>query len=182
MLGLVFTAFSDFVIDNYGLTFWNEILSNSDTESKGVFTKASKYKDEDLIRLLTTISKKLDKEPEVLLQIFGGYLFTKLIDKPPLVISEITNLFEFLKILDPVIHKEVKRLYSNSYLPLFQSYERGNDLELHYQSKRKLCDLAIGLIKGAAHHFKEDIVIDQLSCQKTDSSHCVFYIKKLKNE
>jgi hypothetical protein len=94
-----------------------------------------------------------------LLTVFGEYFFTTLKTKYP-VFMEKDNLFSFLNSIDQYIHPEVLKLYPDAELPRFEAeIKSDNEMTLDYMSSRKMSDLAIGLIKGAAKHFKEDVDI-----------------------
>jgi hypothetical protein len=66
------------------------------------------------------------------------------------ILSEINNFHEF----------EVRKLYPDAELPTFV-VEARNDrvLVLGYHSTKRLTDLAIGVIKGAANHLRQTISI-----------------------
>jgi hypothetical protein len=67
-------------------------------------------------------------------------------------------LFSFLNSIDQYIHPEVLKLYPDAELPRFDAeIKSDNEMILNYMSSRKMSDLAIGLIKGAAKYFKEDV-------------------------
>ena len=67
-------------------------------------------------------------------------------------------MFSFLNSIDQYIHPEVLKLYPDAELPRFQAeIKSDNEMMLNYMSSRKMSDLAIGLIKGAANHFEEDV-------------------------
>ena len=59
-----------------------------------------------------------------------------------------------LKTVDGVIHVEVRKLYDDTYLPVFQYQEPAEDqLIITYYSKRKLYPFMEGLIEGVSLHF-----------------------------
>ena len=49
---------------------------------------------------------------------------------------------------------------------------------LNYMSSRKMSDLAIGLIKGAANHFKEDVDVVKIS-EENNGQTVMLKIKKI---
>jgi predicted hydrocarbon binding protein len=71
----------------------------------------------------------------------------------------------------------VKRLNPQAYLPKFE-YETGknNELIMFYTSKRKLCHASVGLIKGAAEHFKQEIQISHPECMHNAAKRCKLVI------
>ncbi|OUR61553.1 guanylate cyclase [Colwellia sp. 39_35_sub15_T18] len=173
MQGSVFTSFSDMVIEKMGIVTWNELLIKVKPCSKGIYTNAMLYQDSELMDLVTELSKKMKIEVEDLLRIFGGYLFIRLYNASPANLTKVDNLKDFLLIIDSVIHKEVKRVYPTAYLPTFDYAENAQgDLVMHYQSKRKLCHLAEGLILGAAEHFNQIITIQQQECMHNGADKC----------
>ena len=66
------------------------------------------------------------------------------------------GLFPFLLSVDHLIHVEVRKLFPDAGVPHFEYHEQLPDrLTMVYQSPRKLCKLAEGLIDGSAKHFNQ---------------------------
>ena len=79
----------------------------------------------------------------------------------------------FLLQVDEVIHKEVKRINPDVYLPEFEYIDPApNELIMLYRSKRKLCALSEGLIQGAANHFDTKVEIKHPVCMHDGHDHC----------
>ena len=58
MLGMVFTCFSDLVIEKFGLEQWAELLDEVELKSGGVYTSGARYDDEELLALVAKLSEK----------------------------------------------------------------------------------------------------------------------------
>ena len=58
MKGFIFTNFIDFVEKSNGLEMVDQMLSECDLESEGVYSAFVSYKFEELVTLLTYVSKK----------------------------------------------------------------------------------------------------------------------------
>ncbi len=173
MQGVVFTLFSDCVIDKFGMEVWDELLEAVSPDSEGVYTSSATYADEELFAYVGELSKKTGAAIPDLVRTFGEYMFSHLLNSMPEAVKPGMTLKEFLLSVDQVIHKEVKRMNPDSYLPEID-YENSSDNQLimKYQSKRKLCHLAEGLILGAANHFNQSISIDHPICMHDGSDHC----------
>lgn len=173
MQGSIFTAFSDMIIDKMGMEQWNELIDKTEPASQGMYTRGEQYEDSELINMVVALSEKTGVPAENLVEAFGQYLFKSLYKNSPVDVSNINNLRDFLLAIDGVIHVEVKRLHPQAYLPKFE-YEDGdnNDLIMYYSSKRKLCHASIGLIKGAAKQFKEEIEILHPQCMHDGAECC----------
>lgn len=177
MQGTIFTNFSEMIIDKMGMEQWNELLDETEPESKGIYTSGEQYADSELVNMVVALSEKTGIEMEKLIQAFGQYLFDSLWRNCPTDVSNIQNLREFLLSIHSVIHVEVKRLHPNAYLPKFE-YEdgEGTDLIMYYSSKRQLCHASVGLIYGAAKQYNEEISISHPECIHSGKDRCKLVI------
>jgi len=177
MKGVIFNVLEELVIEQCGIATWNEILESQPVE--GVYTSGESYPDEELFALVGCTSTKTNIPIEKLIGIFGERLFEGLATRYPSFIEAESSLKGFLISVHAVIHMEVRKLYENPNLPDF-AYEEGEDtLLMRYSSPRKLCLLAEGLIRGAAHHYNTAISIDHPVCMHKGSDHCDLIIRFL---
>ncbi|MBY0415609.1 MAG: heme NO-binding domain-containing protein [Bdellovibrionales bacterium] len=175
MKGIIFVALSEMIQEMYGHKAWNKFLSESKVTSKGVYTASEIYDDKEATDLLGTISKELDKSPKDILYIFGIYLIKFLNRKYPKYFNENTFL-EFIDSIDKIIHVEILKIYPDITPPhvILVSSNQSNFI-IHYSSKRKLCSLAHGLIKGASKIYKVDIEITHTNCMLKGNDCCEFH-------
>lgn len=177
MQGSIFTVFSEMVIEKLGMETWNELLNTVKPESEGIYTNGMQYDDSEMMALVAALSAKTNIDSPSLVRTFGGYLFIHLYNSSPANLSHIDNLKDFLSSIDSVIHKEVKRVYPQAYLPSFAYTETPDgNLEMIYHSKRKLCHLSEGLILSAAAHFHEEVDITQPECMHHGAKECKLVI------
>ncbi|MBU2970864.1 heme NO-binding domain-containing protein [Pseudoalteromonas sp. C2R02] len=178
MQGSIFTAFSDMIIDQMGMEKWNELLEKTNPSSGGVYTSGAQYEDSELINMVVLLSEQTGIAVDDLIESFGTYVFDILYKNSGVDVSSIDNLRDFLLAIDNVIHVEVQRLYPNAYLPQFE-YEEGNDgdLIMYYSSKRKLCAVSVGLIKGASNKFNEPVTISHPECMHHGAEKCKLIVK-----
>lgn len=185
MQGIIFTALSDMVIEKLGMDVWDQLLDDANVPSQGVYTSGGRYEDAELLTLVGLLSERTGIAAPDLVRSFGEYLFAKLYASLPPSLQHCTDLRQFLLAIDNTIHKEVKRVYPDSYLPSF-SYDDSdaNQLTMHYRSKRKLCFAAEGLIAGAAQQFGETVQIDHPVCMHQGADHCclIVHFKATTNE
>ena len=173
MQGIVYTILADMVVENYGMALWNEVISESELESGGAFTAGAQYNDSELIGIVNQLSLRLSVPANDLIRGYGEYLFPKLLEQLPLDDLDMSSMRAFLLQVDSVIHKEVKRIHSNAYLPSFEYEENGQDnLTMLYRSKRKLCALSEGLLAGASKYFSTPITINHSKCMHRGDDHC----------
>jgi hypothetical protein len=163
MKGIVFTEFLELVENEFGLKVVQIIIDECELETEGVYTSVGTYSHKEMFQMVGKLSEIKGIPVAELLKIFGEYFFTTLKNKYP-VFMEKPNLFSFLKSIDQYIHPEVLKLYPDAELPKFAAeIKSDNEMILNYMSSRKMSDLAIGLIKGAAKHFKENIDVEKIN-------------------
>lgn len=178
MKGIVFTTFNDMVEQEIGIDVWENILDSVNPESQGIYTSVEDFPDEELIAMVSELSEITGTPIMDLVKAFGQYLFHALAMKHPVFVDENPDFLEFLKSIEDVIHKEVKKLYPNPNLPTLKWEQAdANSLTLFYQSPRKLCHLADGLIQGAAKQYGVDYSFDHAVCMHDGHDHCRFEIR-----
>ncbi len=157
MKGIVFTEFLDLVENEFGLDVVQQIIDECELDSEGVYTSVGTYSHKDMFKMVAKLSEIKGLPVPALLMVFGEYFFTTLKTKYPMFMEK-PNLFSFLNSIDQYIHPEVLKLYPDAELPRFEAEMKDeNEMVLNYYSSRKMSDLAIGLIKGAAVHFEENV-------------------------
>ncbi|MDN3609944.1 heme NO-binding domain-containing protein [Vibrio ostreicida] len=178
MQGAVFTAFSDMIIEKMGMDTLDELIDKTEPESGGIYTAGGNYADSELLNMVVALSEKSNIPAEDLVRAFGQYLFKQLYDSCPTDVSQISDLKTFLLAIDGVIHKEVKRVYPQAYLPSFSYQELGDgSLEIFYNSDRELCELAEGLIVGASEYFSQPITLSHPDCLHRGDQHCKIVVE-----
>lgn len=179
MKGIVFTSFNEMIEEEMGMTVWERILKEVNPESLGVYTAVEDYDDQELFDLVHALSEITDIPVNDLVKYYGNYLFTVLIKKYPIFVENIDDYFQFLESIDNVIHKEVEKLYVSPNLPKL-TCKKIDDKTLHmkYESPRKLCQLAEGLIKGAADYYSEEYLLAHNKCMHDGNDYCEFIISR----
>lgn len=178
MLGIIYTTFSDMVIEREGMEFWNTVLEKVNPVSEGAYTTATEYDDAELFQLMTTVSLMLDKDLQQLVRLFGEYLFVHLMKYCPVNLEDNPSVIDFLASINERVHDEVRRVHPNAYAPSFELVARGADyLTLRYRSERRLCSLCEGLIQGAAVYFSMPVQLLHDHCMHRGDDHCQLVVR-----
>ena len=163
MKGVVFTEFLELVEKEFGLEIVQRIIDECDLSTDGVYTSVGTYSHKDMFKMVGKLSEIKDIPIPALLNIYGEYFFTTLSRDYPKFMEQ-DSLFGFLDSIDRYIHPEVLKLYPEAELPSFGSdFKSEKELRLDYSSSRKMSDLAVGLIKGAANYYNEEVDIVKIS-------------------
>lgn len=177
MKGAVFIALNDMIENDYGMDVWNELLDEVKPESKGIYTSAKDYPDEEIVSFVLAISKKLSLPTQDVTRLFGFELFKELNSKFSIFTEQKDDLFSFLDSIEKVIHVEVRKLFENPSLPTLDCTQLSeSEMEISYHSPRKLCFLAEGLIQGAAEHYDEKITLAHETCMHDGAENCIIKV------
>ncbi len=177
MKGIMFNVFEDFVVQNWGEDFYEDILESSTLATLDPFVAPGTYPDADLIALVGTTVTKLGIPLRDALVAFGSFAFDGLVKTNPAFVDEHTDIRSFLATVDSIIHIEVRKLYPDAVTPTVLVEERAaTGVQLTYRSERKLCPVVEGLVTGAARRFGLAANFSHPQCMNDGAAQCVFDI------
>jgi hypothetical protein len=182
MKGFIYTELLDMVGEVFSPEMVEKIIDASDLPNKGGYTDVGTYNYEELIRLVTHLSKFTGMPVPDLEIAYGKYLFTKLYKRHSKLVMATKTTFEFLDHVDRHVHVEVLKLYPDAELPRFIcEIQSPNAMTMHYQSNHPFQYLAEGLILGCAAHFKEKINItsEQLGAADNKITNVLFSLTRV---
>lgn len=160
MKGIVFSEFIEFVEENYSDQTADRMIEDSELPSGGAYTAVGTYDHQEMLTLVTTLSRLTGVSVPDLVRTFGRHLFGRLTSAYPMFLQGVPNAYDFLKRIEDHIHREVLKLYPDAELPRFEWRQPDpGTLVLLYRSRRPLADLAEGLLLGTAAHFGERLQI-----------------------
>jgi hypothetical protein len=172
MKGIIFNLVEEVVTDAYGPETWDSLLDAAGLD--GAYTSLGSYPDEHLFQLVGAASSALGAPPDDIVRTLGQGAIPILAERYPEFFAPHPGTRPFLLTLNEIIHAEVRKLYPDADLPVFDFEEVADDeLILGYRSARKLCSLAEGFIIGTARHYGEDVAIDQPECMHRGDERCL---------
>jgi hypothetical protein len=168
MKGIIFTEFLEMVEQNFGLQTVDQIIEASELPSEGVYTSVGTYDFNEMVQLLTNLSRKVDTPAADLLHTFGLYLFSRLQVAHPDVVSSYSDPIQLVGSIEDHIHVHVRKLYPDAELPSFTILEKSdNRLTLIYESSRGLYTFCKGLIEAAFSHFNQTVTVNYKLLQES---------------
>jgi hypothetical protein len=160
MKGLVFTEFMSMVETKFGLDMIDDLIEETQPESGGAYTAVGTYSHQELVDMVVKLAEKTGAAAPDLIRIFGNHLAVVFATKFPSFFEETDNTLEFLKKIDNHIHIEVRKLYPDAELPVFQFDDSvKGEFKLVYSSERGFGDLALGLMEGVSKFYGESFNI-----------------------
>jgi hypothetical protein len=179
MKGVVFQEFIQMVESTFSPEMADGIIDASDLSTGGAYTSVGTYPHDEMVRLVVQLSARTGIALPALLHAFGKHLLGRFAVMYPKHFAGRTSTFELLEVLDNKIHVEVRKLYPDAELPVFDhSLDAPGRLAFVYRSKRPFADLAAGLIAGCIEHFGERIEVAREDFPCDSGAHTRFVLQK----
>lgn len=175
MKGIIFNLLEGFICEGWSEEVYDEILSMCPLHTREPFVGPSTYPDADLLAIVAAATEKLGVTTDQALHAFGEYAFPHLVRKFPVFVEGHHHPKTFLKTIDDVIHVEVRKFFRDATPPRVTFVDPGPDeLLLIYESRRRMCSLATGLLQGCSRFFRTPIDSRETQCMKSGSPTCHF--------
>lgn len=176
MLGFMHSMLSDFIASEYGVDTLVNILEDLNLRSEGHYLHAEKYSDDELVDILNSVCRQ-KKLPMADIQYrFGQFLYPHLMQTAIGKKTASLDFWQFLMNVPHTTHFKVRQAYPSADPPPFVWREMPGKLVMEYQSPRKLCHLAIGLIEAAAIERGENVRIEQKVCMHNGDDNCIIEV------
>ena len=155
MKGMVFKVFESHVARDLGEDMLDELLDQPGLSTGGSYTSVGNYPYTDLTSMVGALSERTGIAPGELVRTFGFELFAILAEGHGAIMAKFSGCLDMLAGIEGVIHRDVRKLYSDAELPRFdvEAHEGERYLRLVYKSSKPFADLAEGLILGALTHY-----------------------------
>ncbi|MEY4565388.1 MAG: hypothetical protein RLY14_358 [Planctomycetota bacterium] len=178
MHGLIIVQIQKFAQQTIGAQKWRAALEEAGLEGSS-FSAGSVYDDSQALGLVVLAAQTLGAPVDEVVESFGRFLATELIRLYQRVIKPEWKTLEIIENTETFIHSAVRAGNPGAAPPVLDAIRiSDNELHLLYSSDRKLCRLAIGIIKGLADHFQEIIEIYQDSCMNEGAAFCSFRLRR----
>lgn len=179
MKGIIFQEFILMVEALFSEEAADAMMTSSTLQTGGAYTCVGTYDPGEIIEMVGYLSVATGVAVPALLRTFGQYLFNSLTARYPQHLKNVTSTYALLSVLDNKIHVDVKKLYPDAELPIFEpSPGEAGVLTLVYRSRRPFADLAEGMIAGAIAHFNESISVTRCDLPCADGAHTRFTLTR----
>ena len=180
MHGLIFFYLQKFAdVAASGSTSWNQVRSSVATGG-AKYLPSGTYPDGDAVAILTSIAESSGRPLPAILEEFGQYLAPHLIKVAGTHVDPAWRTLDLIEHTEAIIHTMIRATAPGAAPPVLET-ARPSPEELHlvYSSARRLCPLALGLMRGIAAHYGETVSIAEPSCLLRGDPFCSFVIEKV---
>lgn len=158
--GVVFTEFFRHVEEHHGEEMLDDVIVSAKLPNDGAYTSVGTYPFEEMVALVGACTAVTGKSLPETLDGFGQHCFSSWVNYVPSFFGPDRQLFDVLSEINHFHEYEVRKLYPDAELPTFSVESRNEHvLVIGYHSQKKLTDLAVGVIKGAAAHLGDTVAV-----------------------
>ena len=171
MHGLIFLELKKFV-ESLGEGTWDKLRQAAGLGDK-VFLPIQEYADADAIALITSASQLIGKSTNEVLELFGEFIAPDLIKMYQALIDPAWRTLDLLEHTEETIHKVVRLQNPGAKPPRLQVTRlSATEAILRYDSPRKMCALAKGIITGLAKYYQETVTTKDQKCMLRGDPAC----------
>ena len=177
MHGIIHSELKRFVVARHGAGVWNELLKQAGLE-RAAYLASEQYPDDEASRIVATASRMTNLPAVAILEDFGEYIAPHLLEIYEPLIDPSWRTLDVIERTEGTIHSVVRLKDPAAHPPELKVRRIGPDeVELTYDSPRKMCSVAKGIGKGLGKHFGETIRITESSCMLQGAPSCVISFK-----
>jgi predicted hydrocarbon binding protein len=178
--GIIFSQLNQFVTKNYNYETWTELLSAAGLGHK-TYLPAENYPDEELYAIVGAAAKKTGLPASGIVEEFGKFIAPALLGIYQHLINPGWRTLDVIEHTEGTIHQVVRTKQPGAKPPVLKvTRPRPNEVVIDYRSERKLCHLAVGVAKGLADKFGEQVSVSQSECMHNGASKCLIAVKLVK--
>ncbi len=176
MLGVIFNLLENYAEEKVGEGTWKALLDGSGIGPKEYKT-TEYYPDDEAVKLVVAAHEATGISVDAILEDFGEYIVPDLVRTYSAFLGKDWNTLDLLENVQKQIHNMLTIKNPNAKPPNIQCRRpASNYVIISYQSDRKMCSLAKGIIKGAAKIYEDDITINETQCVNKGDSKCVIEV------
>ncbi len=180
MHGLIFFYLQKFAdVAAAGSTSWQGVRSSGVTTISR-FLPSGTYPDADTVAILSTIADTTGRPLPAILEEFGVFLAPHLVKVAGPIVDPEWRTLDLIEHTEEIIHAMTRTPTPGAVPPVLETARQSpTELHLVYNSARRLCPLAIGMMRGIAAHYGETIRIEEPSCLLRGDPFCSFVIEHI---
>jgi len=175
MKGVIFNILEEIVTEHHGPDMWDELLDRANVD--GAYTSLGSYADDEFFALAGHYCGLVGHDMATCLGHIGRAMLPHLAALYPEAVEQYPDTLRMLYALNEVIHPEVTKLYPGAIVPVFRCHGvDSSHIVLEYDSPRRLCSLAHGLMLGVGEKFDQPVSVEQSECLHSGDERCLFTV------
>jgi predicted hydrocarbon binding protein len=178
MHGIIFGELKSLVDARLGGDSWRKLLEEVGLGSS-LYMPVGEYPDADVTKIVGAIARRTGKDAKIVSEEFGEFIAPRLISLYQYLVNPEWRTLELLENTESTMHRVVRSRNPGAKPPELRTERHGNEVAITYSSQRRMCAVAIGIVRGVAHHYQQNVTIRELSCMAAGASECRILVRAL---
>jgi len=137
------------------------------------------YPDADAAAMLGDLAAASGRPLPDIVTAFGEFLAPHLVKVAGTFIEPDWKTLDLIEHTEAIIHRMVRSTNPGAAPPVLEVFRSAPDeIQVVYSSRRHLCALATGIMRGLATHFQERVTIEEPSCMLRGDPFCSFVVRR----
>ena len=177
--GVFHRGLKRFVVDEYGREVWDAVRADAGVEPQ-VYLPVDARPDREFISLVEALPAHVDESPFDLLESFGERLASSLLETyGDRVVDDDWGAMELLASVESDVHAPLRRHNEALDPPKLACVREGPDrVRVVYESSRRLCPVAVGLVRGVGEAFGEALSVTEERCMHRGDERCELVVAR----
>lgn len=172
MNGIVFIEIGKFAKWRLGEQAWRDALAAAGIPGR-IYYRVADYPDAEAAALLSTLSTALHEPAAAVLENLGEFIVPDLVRMSRFWIKPEWKTVDLIANTEHTIHETLRTEGAATNPPRLRCRKTGpHEVVVLYDSPRRMCFLAKGIIKGLAAHYGEKVTIAEPSCMHRGDAAC----------
>jgi hypothetical protein len=133
--------------------------------------------DDDFTKIVAAAARRTGLTPNGLLESFGQFLAPRLLAMYPSLVKPEWGALEVIEHTEYTIHTVVRAQHPGATPPYLRVHRTSpSEVIIFYDSPRRLCFVAKGIINGLAQHFGQTLQIAEERCMLAQAPDCTLVV------
>lgn len=177
MHGIILFELQRFLDSTVGPGTWDKALREAHLGGR-VYNSLGDYPDEELYAIVGAASGIARMSNDETVEAFGTFIAPNLLHMYSMLIKPEWRTLDVIEHTEAVIHAVVRVTQQGAKPPELKCRRIGPDeIELRYDSSRRLCRLARGIVKGIAREYHEEVTVVEYECMHRGASACLMHVR-----
>ena len=163
MNGIIFSEMKRYVEGTLGAESWKALVKQNVAQQ--TYAPFSDYPDQQFAAIVESVAARARTTKNAVVESFGEFIAPQLLGMIPSLLHPAWRTLEVIENTESTIHKVVRQQHADATPPYLRVHRTAADeVTIFYDSPRKLCFLAKGIIRGLALHFGDTVSTTEARC------------------
>jgi hypothetical protein len=177
MHGIIFSELKKYVDTKLGGEAWGGLLQEAGLKMK-LYMPIHTYPDQEAVALVAAAAKMTGQPVDGVLQSFGEFIAPDLMRMYGALLKKEWKTLDILEHTEETIHRVVRSQNPGADPPQLQCVRlSATALVITYASRRRMCGVAKGIVRGIAAALGEKVVVSEATCMLRGGTKCEISVR-----